>query len=76
MSSVMLSFYDWLIQQVGRDDHVADLARDAREDARFPRSEQRYDALQRYLLSRNACGEAQTALAKAYREWRKAKVRT
>jgi len=61
-----MTFMTWLSQQIDRDDPVGDLARDARDDDKAPRS---VGAFERYI-QRVGCLGAQKACAGAIREWR------
>jgi uncharacterized protein YozE (UPF0346 family) len=63
------TFWQWLKRQDGRHDWIGDLAHDAIHDASFPKRATRYRTIAGYLMSQNACHEARTALAYAYREW-------
>jgi uncharacterized protein YozE (UPF0346 family) len=63
-------FLKWLKRQSERDDPVGDLAKDALNDATFPRNTQSRDILRRHLQLRHACLEAFVALDEALFEFR------
>lgn len=59
-------FKTWLLAQHERDDAVGDLARDAKQDRRFP---SRAPDAMRHLETMGACHQAIEALRKAAHEW-------
>lgn len=56
-----MTFYEWLMQQIERDDPIGDLARDAKSDSTAPRDSglYRWDV---HLSAHQACPEAHRAL--------------
>ncbi len=60
-------FTNWLFRQVWRDDPIGDLAKDAREDKRWPRQVRTKNTFRKYLGSRRACPEALEAFENAWR---------
>ena len=69
------NFWQWLRQQVSRDDAIGDLARDAIHDTTFPRRARRESVIRDYLYQCNACEGAHTALSAGFREWRRSTVK-
>jgi hypothetical protein len=63
-----ISFTDWLIKQVNRNDPVGDLARDARRDVELPNLNTVKDW--KIHLSYRACREAKDALKQAANEYK------
>jgi len=60
------TFSKWLSRQVGRNDPVGDLARDARDDG-FKGAT--YDAWETHLMAMQACDGALQALVVAWQEY-------
>jgi YozE SAM-like fold len=60
----------WLRRQQRRQDAVGDLARDQRQDDRWPRGPASLARLERYLMERHASARISRALAQAWHEWK------
>jgi len=60
-------FGEWILQQVGRDDLVGDLAKDAKRDPQFPHTKE-IDDIVSYLRSHGV--HVRSALAEAISDWR------
>lgn len=64
-----MTFYEWLLTQVDREDPVGDLAMDAREDDSFPDGDEDGSTYVEHLKSATASPEALQALKDAYFEF-------
>lgn len=64
-----MTFYEWLLTQLDRQDPVGDLARDAKEDDTFPDGDEDGSTYVEHLKSETACPEALQALKDAYFEF-------
>lgn len=64
-----MSFTQWLLRQVGRDDPIGDLAGDVGRDPDWPARSKSLNRLLVYLRSRGTCDGAIAALRAAWREW-------
>lgn len=60
-------FYHWLISSRTIDDHIGDTARDAFDDADFPKNALTYNEISRY--AENWCDAAQSCLEEAWLEY-------
>ena len=65
-----MTFSEYLKKQIGRNDHIGDLAEDARRDAQFPPVNS-LKALVGHLESRGACGDAIDSARDAWMEYKK-----
>jgi uncharacterized protein YozE (UPF0346 family) len=63
-----LTFYQWLQQQVDRDDQVGDLAKDVRRDPNFEGHSEALETASDYLDSNRYHSFASEALEDAWRE--------
>jgi hypothetical protein len=63
----MTGFSSWLLRQVGRNDPIGDVAREAKADPEFPRTGS-VENIEAYV-SLHGCSGAVEALRKAIREW-------
>lgn len=75
-SMEILSLYNWICSQIGRDDIIGDFARDTLGmdcivTEKFPVFETNYWKLKEYLVYRGACREARFAMARCYRAWQR-----
>lgn len=63
----MTSFSSFMLRNyVEEDSYLGDLARDIRDDPKFPRRARNYATILKYLLNCHACPEAITAFDDAY----------
>lgn len=69
---VRMSFYDWLMMQVDRDDPIGDLANDAKRDHTTSDELNSYKKWRHHLWQYNACREASEALKEAWDEFQSA----
>ena len=63
------TFYNWLQQQVDRDDRIGDLAKDVRRDQNFERHSEEIEVACDYLDSNGYHFAASAALEEAWDEW-------
>jgi uncharacterized protein YozE (UPF0346 family) len=63
-----LSFYEWLMEQVGRDDPIGDLAGDVKRDPNFPADGERDDAAE-YLQSKGGSSDVLRTFEEACNEF-------
>lgn len=66
-------FMTWLLQQVGRDDPIGDLANDMKRDKKRPRPDTSIKELREYLRRQHACREAIEAFNDAVKEYKNQK---
>ncbi len=70
LRSRVITFYQWLCEQVQRDDDVGAFARYAAKDRLFPRDGRK---LVLFLLRYQGMPEQRKGVTLAHREWRKLK---
>lgn len=60
------TFRQWLLSQIKRDDHIADLARLIENDKQFPLDVDQYEKAERFLRHSQACEDAIDSLKEAW----------
>lgn len=71
----MKNFRDWLIEDYADEDSIeGDFARDARDDATFPKNTSALAPIWFYINQKNACPEAKEALLNIWSAYAKARV--
>ena len=70
MKKEIMSFKNWLLRRhLGRDTRIGDLARDVRDDASFPDTEDFIEMHSHIVYAMNGCRGAEIALMEAYVKW-------
>lgn len=64
-----MSFPEWLMKNLHREDPVGDLARDAARDTNWPPRFRSRNGFRTYFVRHRACFDALDALEKAYTEF-------
>lgn len=64
-----MTFQQWLAKQIERPDQVGHLSFDTKNDKKWPKTENRYAPLAKYLMKKKAAKGAQQTLRVAFIEW-------
>jgi uncharacterized protein YozE (UPF0346 family) len=66
-------FFVWLMKQRIEDTPIGDLACDSSQDSEFPKNENMYEPIKKYLINADACSGAIDALEEAFQEFKNKK---
>ena len=64
-----MKFITWILAQSERNDKVGDLAKDIKDDIKFPNKNASFEAIKEHLKMSGACDDAMIAFQEAKKEY-------